>query len=145
MSSTNNNKRKRKLKHSPSSSATPTPTTSSARPSWVPTKHSFPWSSSALTYGNCTNVSSRYEKIGRIGEGTYGVVYQARDKETGDIVALKRCLPHHESSDGFPVTTLREITILRELKSAGGQKHGIIELKDVTVSSRYGFVCIYYT
>lgn len=87
------------------------------------------------TYGNCPNVSARYEKIGRIGEGTYGVVYQARDKETGEMVALKRCLPHHEASDGFPLTTLREITILRELQSAGGQQHGIIGLKDVTVSS----------
>ena len=69
-----------------------------------------------------------------------GVVYQARDKRTGEIVALKRCLPHHEASDGFPLTTLREITILRELQSAGGQQHGIIGLKDVTVSSRY--VCL---
>ena len=68
-----------------------------------------------------------------------GVVYQARDKQTGDIVALKRCLPHHEASDGFPLTTLREITILRELQCAGGQRHGIIGLKDVTVSSRYDF------
>ena len=27
---------------------------------------------------------------GRIGEGTYGVVYRAREKATGDIVALKK-------------------------------------------------------
>eukprot|EP00578_Thalassiosira_sp_NH16_P001114 CAMPEP_0181138886 /NCGR_PEP_ID=MMETSP1071-20121207/34486_1 /TAXON_ID=35127 /ORGANISM="Thalassiosira sp., Strain NH16" /LENGTH=433 /DNA_ID=CAMNT_0023225753 /DNA_START=113 /DNA_END=1414 /DNA_ORIENTATION=- len=110
-------------------------TTNNNRPSWVPTKYDFPWSSHAATYGNCPNVSSRYEKIGRIGEGTYGVVYQARDRQTGDIVALKRCLPHHEASDGFPLTTLREITVLRELQSAGGRRHGIIGLKDVTVSS----------
>mmetsp|Transcript_14973 Transcript_14973/g.32475 ORF Transcript_14973/g.32475 Transcript_14973/m.32475 type:complete len:430 (-) Transcript_14973:1223-2512(-) len=116
-------------------SSTPTPTSSSNRPSWVPTTDIFPWSSSTATYGTCPSVSSRYEKIGRIGEGTYGVVYQARDKHTGDIVALKRCLPHHEASDGFPLTTLREVTILRELQSAGGQDHGIIGLKDVTVSS----------
>ena len=70
-------------------------------------------------------------------------MYQARDKQTGDIVALKRCLPHHESSDGFPLTTLREITILRELQCAGGQEHGIIGLKDVTVSSRYDRSIIY--
>jgi len=63
------------------------------------------------------------------------VVYQARHKQTNEVVALKRCLPHHEASDGFPLTTLREITILRDLKMAGGKKHGIIELRDVTVSS----------
>jgi len=53
---------------------------------------------------------------------------------TGDIVALKRCLPHHEASDGFPLTTLREITLLRELQH-GGEQNGIVILKDVAVSS----------
>ena len=51
--------------------------------------------------GACEHVSERYEKVGRIGQGTYGVVYKARDKQTGDYVALKRCIPHHESSDGI--------------------------------------------
>lgn len=107
---------------------------SSSRPQWAPSNSSFPWSSQTAIYGHCQNVSS-YEKIGRVGEGTYGVVYQARDKKTGEIVALKRCLPHHEASDGFPLTTLREITILKELQNEGGPEHGIIGLKDVTVSS----------
>jgi len=65
-----------------------------------------------------------------------GVVYRARDRITKEIVALKRCLPHHETSDGFPLTTLREITLLRELKEEG-QNNGIVILKDVAVSSRY--------
>jgi serine/threonine protein kinase len=30
----------------------------------------------------------RYEKLGRIGEGTYGVVYRARDRH---VVLLPRC------------------------------------------------------
>jgi len=84
-------------------------------------------------YGRCPSVSERYEKIGRVGEGTYGVVYKARDRESGEICALKRCLPHHEASDGFPQTTLREITILREL--ALYDHPGIVKLKDVAVSS----------
>ena len=91
----------------------------------------------SAVYGSCDDVSSRYRKVDRIGEGTYGVVYRAVDRETGDVVALKRCLPHHESSDGFPLTTLREITILRELDREGGRDHGIVGLRDVTVSSRW--------
>ena len=31
-----------------------------------------------------------YQKIEEIGEGTYGVVYKARDKITGNLVALKK-------------------------------------------------------
>jgi len=31
-----------------------------------------------------------YQKIEKIGEGTYGVVYKARDKTTGNLVALKK-------------------------------------------------------
>ena len=32
----------------------------------------------------------RYQKIEKLGEGTYGIVYKAQNKETGEIVALKR-------------------------------------------------------
>jgi len=34
-----------------------------------------------------------------------GVVYQARDKETGEMVALKRCLPHHEARYVYSLST----------------------------------------
>ena len=33
---------------------------------------------------------ARYERMDRIGEGTYGVVYKAKDLEKGDVVAMKR-------------------------------------------------------
>ena len=31
-----------------------------------------------------------FQKVEKIGEGTYGVVYKARDKATGKVVALKK-------------------------------------------------------
>ena len=32
----------------------------------------------------------RYLRIDKLGEGTYGVVYKAQDRDTGELVALKR-------------------------------------------------------
>lgn len=49
-----------------------------------------------------------YEKLNQIEEGSYGVVFRARDKQTGDIVALKK-LKLEEEKNGFPITALREI------------------------------------
>ena len=95
--------------------------------------------SPAVTTGICEHVSDRYEKVGRIGEGTYGVVYKARDKKTCTFVALKRCIPHHESSDGFPVTTLREISTLRMAKG----HPNIVQLLAVTVSSTNGVFLVF--
>jgi len=52
-----------------------------------------------------------YEKLNQIEEGSYGVVFRARDKQTGDIVALKK-LKLDEEKHGFPITALREINAL---------------------------------
>ncbi len=60
----------------------------------------------------------RYQKIeknGTMGEGTYGVVYKARDKVRDEIVALKRIRLEIED-EGIPSTTLRELSVLRQLK-----------------------------
>lgn len=52
-----------------------------------------------------------YERLNQIEEGSYGVVFRARDKQTGDIVALKK-LKLDEEKYGFPITSLREINAL---------------------------------
>ena len=31
-----------------------------------------------------------FERVEKIGEGTYGIVYKAREKTTGKLVALKK-------------------------------------------------------
>lgn len=59
---------------------------------------------------NCRDVEI-YEKLNHIEEGSYGIVYRARDTETGDIVALKKLKLDREKS-GFPITSLREISTL---------------------------------
>ncbi len=40
----------------------------------------------------CRSVEE-FERLNRISEGTYGVVYRAREKATGRIVALKKVRP----------------------------------------------------
>ncbi|KAJ6805109.1 cyclin-dependent kinase B2-1-like [Iris pallida] len=55
-----------------------------------------------------------YEKLEKVGEGTYGKVYKAMEKATGKLVALKKTrLP--EDDEGVPPTTLREVSLLRML------------------------------
>uniref|UniRef100_A0A1I8IFX8 cyclin-dependent kinase n=1 Tax=Macrostomum lignano TaxID=282301 RepID=A0A1I8IFX8_9PLAT len=33
---------------------------------------------------------NKYEKVGKIGEGAYGVVFKCRNRDTGDLVAIKK-------------------------------------------------------
>jgi cell division cycle 2-like protein len=75
--------------------------------------HVFPVDIS-LEVQSCRSVES-YEKIERIDEGTYGVVYLAREISSGSLVALKRLKPER-NSDGLPISTLREISILCNLR-----------------------------
>ena len=56
-----------------------------------------------------------YQKLEKLGEGTFGVVHKARHIETGEVVALKK-MRLEDEEDGVPATALREIAILRELK-----------------------------
>ena len=57
----------------------------------------------------------RYMKLEKIGEGTYGVVYKAKDRVTGEVVALKKIRLDAED-EGIPSTAIREISLLKELQ-----------------------------
>ncbi|CCW70327.1 unnamed protein product [Phytomonas sp. Hart1] len=75
-------------------------------------------------------MAGRYEKQEKIGEGTYGVVYKARDTVTNAIVALKRIRLDTEE-EGVPCSAIREISLLKELRH-----ENIVKLLDVCHSER---------
>ena len=55
----------------------------------------------------CAEVT-KYEKQAKIGQGTFGEVFKARDKKSkSKIVALKKVLMENEK-EGFPITALRD-------------------------------------
>ncbi|OBZ88860.1 Cyclin-dependent kinase 11B [Choanephora cucurbitarum] len=62
----------------------------------------------------CRHVDT-YERLNHIEEGSYGIVFRARDKETDEVVALKK-LKLIPEKGGFPVTSLREIHALMTIK-----------------------------
>ena len=57
----------------------------------------------------------KYERLEKLGEGTYGIVYKCRDLRTGEMVALKKIRLEKED-DGVPSTAIREISLLKGLK-----------------------------
>jgi len=61
----------------------------------------------------------------KIGEGTYGIVYKAKDKKTGELLALKKIRLEAEE-EGIPSTAIREISLLKQL-----QHPNIVRLYDV--------------
>ena len=74
-----------------------------------------------------------YTKINQVGEGTFGKVYKAeyRDPENKNkpkIVALKKILMDSEK-EGFPITAIREIMILKRLSHKN-----ILKLDEIVTS-----------
>ncbi|EOR04776.1 Cyclin-dependent kinase 1 [Wallemia ichthyophaga EXF-994] len=56
-----------------------------------------------------------YTRLEKVGEGTYGVVYKAKNVNDGRIVALKKIRLEAED-EGVPSTAIREISLLKELR-----------------------------
>ncbi|XP_004288607.1 PREDICTED: cell division control protein 2 homolog [Fragaria vesca subsp. vesca] len=80
----------------------------------------------------------QYEKVEKIGEGTYGVVYKARDRVTNETIALKKIRLEQED-EGVPSTAIREISLLKEMQ------HGnIVRLQDVVHSEKRLYLVFEY-
>lgn len=60
------------------------------------------------------DLQQKYSRSFKIGEGTYGVVYKATDRETGETVALKK-IRLDDEDEGVPGTAIREVSLLKEL------------------------------
>lgn len=76
---------------------------------------------------------SEYEVMKeKLGEGTFGVVSKARSKRTGNVVALKKILMHNEK-EGFPITALREVKLLKMLSHPN-----ILRLEEMAVERLAG-------
>ena len=69
-----------------------------------------------------------YEKIEQVGEGTYGEVFMARSRDDSSLVALKKVKLEGER-EGFPITAIREIKILKSLNH-----DNVINMKEIVTS-----------
>lgn len=79
-----------------------------------------------------------FTRVEKIGEGTYGVVYKAKDNASGSMVALKRIRLDTEA-DGVPSTTIREISLLKELSHLN-----IVKLLDIIHTDNKLFLVFEY-
>ncbi|KAL0145016.1 CMGC/CDK/CRK7 protein kinase [Mucor lusitanicus] len=89
-------------------------------------------------YQTSEDPSTLFEKIGQVGEGTYGKVYKARNGKTGKLMALKRIRMKTEK-DGFPITAMREIKLLQKLKH-----DRIVELQEIMVAKGSVYMVLEY-
>ena len=99
------------------------PASSSLSSSSASSAPSAPWQPRSLS------LYSRTDKLTLIGEGTYGSVFLAKSP-TGQLVALKKI--RKEKKEGFPITAIREIKILKRVDHPN-----IVKLLDVVSSHTY--------
>lgn len=75
-------------------------------------------------------MTSNYLKIEKIGQGTYGVVYKAMNRNTREFIALKK-IRLEGDDEGVPSTAIREISSLMELKHPN-----VVKLLDVVCQDK---------
>ena len=97
----------------------------SSAPTGLPSERAHTQAPSA---GKCRNIAD-FDKLNRLGEGTYGVVHRSLDRRTNNIVALKQLrIFDSDRGNGIPITALREISILKSLRHPN-----VISVLDVAV------------
>ncbi|XP_029635741.1 cyclin-dependent kinase 4-like isoform X1 [Octopus sinensis] len=79
--------------------------------------------------------SSNFDKLSEIGRGAYGTVYKARDRKSGQYVAMKQ-IPLPNSKEGVPTSAIREIAALRRMENF--EHENIVRFLDVIVNDSGG-------
>ena len=80
----------------------------------------------------------KFQKLEKLGDGTYGTVYKAKDLRSKQIVAIKKIKPE-DGEEGISSTTIREIALLKELS----HHKNIVTLHDVTVCDQNNMYLIF--
>jgi serine/threonine protein kinase len=81
-------------------------------------------------------VKEKYDIVSKLGQGTYGIVYLANKKGTGDKVAIKTFISHDEEDRNLSevkmiYTTMREVSILKDLSHPN-----IVKLKEIIFNTK---------
>ena len=82
-------------------------------------------------FHGCSKITN-YTIMSKLGEGTFGEVHKAEERASGQIVAMKKILMHNEK-DGFPITALREIKLLKMLSHPN-----VLKLEEMAVERSRG-------
>jgi len=85
-----------------------------------------------------SKIEENFNRIEKIGEGSYGIVYKAKDRKNGDLVALKKIRLDTEA-EGVPSTAIREIALLKELDHPN-----VVKLLDVVHCDKNLFLVFEY-
>ncbi|KAG8138899.1 hypothetical protein E2320_001679 [Naja naja] len=97
-------------------------------------RHSSPSSPTSPKFGKADS----YEKLEKLGEGSYATVYKGKSKVNGKLVALK--VIRLQEEEGTPFTAIREASLLKGLKHANiVLLHDIIHTKE-TLTLVFEFV-----
>lgn len=79
----------------------------------------------------CRYLNNCYERLDVIAEGTYGIVWRAKDLSSQEIVALKQ-MKNVVTNEGFPVIALREVQALLDLSH-----ECIVSVREVVVGNNF--------
>ena len=91
---------------------------------------------------------NKYEVLGVVGEGAYGVVLKCRNKNNDELVAIKK-FKESEEDEIVRKTTLREVKMLRmirhenivSLKEAFRRKGQLYLVRPLVVVLRLSCIC----